>query len=87
MLMTRRAAVKTLAVSSVAAVGGTGLYGYLVGRHQLEVTRTSLPVPGLPHSLVGLRIGLVTDIHRSASVSHEDVMRAVFHPPGEGKPE
>src|SRR5947208_634293 len=75
--MTRRAALITLGASSVAAVGGTGLYGYLYGRHELEVTRAALPVTGLPDALAGLRLGLITDIHRSGSVSHEDVSRAV----------
>ncbi len=32
---------------------------------------------GLPHALDGFRIGLITDIHHSASVSAEDVTRAV----------
>jgi predicted MPP superfamily phosphohydrolase len=77
MAMSRRAALKTLGVSAVAAVGGTGMYGYLYGRHQLEVTRTTLPVSGLPDALAGVRVGLITDIHRSGSVSHEDVSRAV----------
>src|SRR5690242_508446 len=77
MAITRRAALKTLAVSGVAAVGGTGLYGYVYGRHQLEVTRATLPVSGLPDTLSGVRIGFITDIHRSGSVSHEDVARAV----------
>ena len=28
---------------------------------------------GLPPALAGLRIGLITDVHRSQWVSHEDV--------------
>ena len=59
--MSRRAALKTLAVSTAAAVGGTGLYGYLYGRHELELTRAGLPMAGLPEPLAGLRIGLITD--------------------------
>ena len=54
-----------------------GAYGYFYGRHQLGVTRTTLPVANLPAPLEGVRIGLITDIHRSATVSHEDVDRAV----------
>jgi predicted MPP superfamily phosphohydrolase len=58
-------------------LGGTGVYAYTYGRHALEVTRATVPVAGLPSSLRGLRIGLITDIHRSRWVSHEDVATAV----------
>jgi predicted MPP superfamily phosphohydrolase len=36
-----------------------------------------VPVAGLPPSLAGLRIGLLTDVHRSRWVSADDVTRAV----------
>src|SRR5262245_42006094 len=77
MPVSRRAALKTLAASSVGIVGGTGAYGYLYGRHQLEITRTDVAVDGLSPGLGGLRIGLLTDIHRSVLVSHDDVSAAV----------
>jgi len=77
MLVTRRAVLKTLLASSVGVVGGTGAYGYLYGRHELEVTRTTIAVNGLPAGLSGLRIGLITDIHRSPLVAHQDVAAAV----------
>ena len=48
-------------------------YGFAYARHQLEITRADVPVAGLPAALAGLRIGLMTDIHRSRWVSHEDV--------------
>jgi len=78
MAITRRAALKTLAASGLGIVGGTGVYAYTYGRHALDVTRTSIPVAGLPPALHGLRIGLITDIHRSRWVSHEDVANAVM---------
>ena len=77
MPITRRAALKTLLSASVGAVGGTGAYGYLYGRHELEITRMPLTVSGLPPALSGLRVGLLTDLHRSGLVSHEDVTAAV----------
>ena len=77
MAVTRRAALKALAASGVGALTGAGAYGFLYGRHDLEVTRTPLPVLGLPAPLSGFRVGLLTDIHRSRWVSHEDVARAV----------
>src|SRR6266850_617657 len=77
MLVTRRAVLKTLLASSVGVVGGTGAYGYLYGRHDLEVTRTDVAVDGLPRGLSGLRVGLLTDVHRSQLVPDQDVAGAV----------
>jgi predicted MPP superfamily phosphohydrolase len=77
MAVTRRAVLKALLATGVGTVAGTGAYGFLYGRHELEVTYTTVPVSGLPPALAGLRIGLMTDIHRSQLVSHEDVARAV----------
>jgi predicted MPP superfamily phosphohydrolase len=76
MTVTRRAALKALLAAGVGSLGGVGAYGYLYGCHELEVTRTVIPVAGLPPALSGLRVGLLTDIHRSRWVPHEDVARA-----------
>lgn len=75
--MTRRVALRTLAAAGAGAVAGTGAYGFFYGRHELEVTRVALDVLGLPPSLNGLRIGFLTDVHRSRWVSHDDVTSAV----------
>ena len=77
MRVTRRAALQTLAATGAAVVTGGGAYGYLYERHELEVTRATLPVVGLPPALGGLRVGLLTDVHRSRWVSHQDVTHAV----------
>jgi predicted MPP superfamily phosphohydrolase len=77
MVMTRRAVLKGLAATGIGAVTGGGAYGYIYGRHELEMTELTVPVTGLPAGLAGLRIGLMTDIHRSQWVSAEDVGRAV----------
>jgi predicted MPP superfamily phosphohydrolase len=74
--MTRRAALRTFATGA-AAVAGTAAYGFFYGRHELDVTRLVVDVQGLPSSLSGLRIGVLTDIHRSRWVSHDDVTSAV----------
>ena len=76
-LITRRAVLKGLVATGVGAATGASAYGFLYARHQLGVTRESMLVPGLPTALDGLRIGLLTDIHRSRWVSHEDVSDAV----------
>jgi len=77
MAVTRRAVLKTFVAAGVGVLGGGGAYGFLYGRHQLSVTRTSVTVARLPHALAGLRIGLITDVHRSRWVSHEDIAAAV----------
>lgn len=75
--MNRRAALRGLTAVAVGAVTGAGAYGYFHERLALGVTRASLPVSGLPDALEGLRIGLLTDLHRSRAVSHEFASAAV----------
>lgn len=77
MAVTRRAVLKTIVATGVGAVTGGASYGYLYGRHELSVTREMLPVSRLPPALAGLRIGVLTDVHRGRFVPHEDVTRAV----------
>jgi predicted MPP superfamily phosphohydrolase len=77
MAMTRRAVLKGLLAAGVGTATGTGAYGYLYGRHKFGVTSASLPVNGLPSALSGLRIGLLTDVHRSRWMSDDDVAHAV----------
>jgi len=76
MLVTRRALLKTLAAGGLGFVGAPAAYGFFYERHELSVTRATLPVNGLPPALAGLRIGLITDTHRSRWVSHDDIDRA-----------
>ena len=77
MAVTRRAVLKTLLAAGTGGLAGAGTYGYVWARHDLVVTDASVPVAGLPPALAGLRVGLITDVHRSRWVSHEDVARAV----------
>lgn len=77
MAVTRRAVLKTMFATAVGGLGAAGAHGYLYERHDLAVTRADVPVKALPAALSGLRIGLITDIHRSRWVSHEDVAHAV----------
>lgn len=76
MQATRRSLLKALVGAGVGAVAGSGGYGYLYARHALEVIETDVTVAGLPEELAGLRIGLMSDVHRSRWVSHEDVVVA-----------
>ena len=75
MLLSRRAAIKGLLVTTVGAL--IGAYGVAYERDQLAVTSAFLPVSGLPPALDRLRIALLTDIHHSRTVPADDVARAV----------
>jgi len=75
--LTRRAALKgLLATGAGLAVGRVG-YGAAYERHQIRLDVRDLPITGLPRALDGLRIGLITDVHVSATVPDEDVRTAV----------
>lgn len=76
-LLDRRQWLKGLVGAGLGAATGGAVHGSLYERHHLEVTRTAFPVSGLPEALRGLRIGVVTDIHRSQTVSHALVAAAV----------
>lgn len=75
--LTRRELLKGAAVACVGAAAGVGAHGFLYERHHVEVTRTTLNVTGLPEALSGLRVGFLTDIHRSATVPHDLIANAV----------
>ena len=73
---TRRTVLKALVGSGVGLLAGSAGYGFLYARHALQLTEATLEVAGLPPELDGFRIGLITDVHRSQWVSHEDVVHA-----------
>ena len=77
MLLSRRAAIKGMLVTTAGAVTGAVTYGVAFERHQIGLTDATLPVRGLPGALDGLRIGFLTDIHHSRAVPAGDVTRAV----------
>jgi uncharacterized protein len=81
--MIRRDFLRTLLATGIGAATGASGYGYLYERHTVRVTRAALSIPGLPPGLSGLRIGLLTDLHRSRWVSHEDAAAAVSQLLGE----
>ena len=69
--------MKALATAGLGAITGGAAYGFFYGREALQLTSLDVPVKGLPAELSGLRIGLITDVHRSRWVSAEDVAKAV----------
>jgi predicted MPP superfamily phosphohydrolase len=75
--LTRRTFLQALVTAGVGASGGVGAYGYLYARRALETTRADVPVAGLPAGLTGLRVGFLSDVHRSRWVSADDVADGV----------
>jgi uncharacterized protein len=75
--LTRRSFFRGLAGVGLGVATGAVVHGSLYERYHLQLTRTPFPVAGLPDVLRGLRIGLLTDIHRSQTVSHELIASAV----------
>jgi uncharacterized protein len=73
----RRQLLQGLVGVGLGVATGGGAHGFLYERHHLELTRAAFPIAGLPEALKGLRIGVLTDLHRSQTVSHEMVAAAV----------
>jgi hypothetical protein len=61
----------------VGTVTGAAAWGYFHERHRVEVTRTEVPVRGLPAALAGLTIALLTDVHCSETVPATLIEHAV----------
>ncbi|MDQ3346631.1 MAG: metallophosphoesterase [Acidobacteriota bacterium] len=75
--MSRRELLKGVAAAGIGLTTGALAHGYVYARHRLELTRETLHVSGLPSALAGLRVGLLTDLHRSDTVPQELLIRAV----------
>jgi uncharacterized protein len=69
--VTRREILRGFGAAAVGTTVGVAAHGFLYERHRVDVTEESLGIVGWPEALAGLRIGLITDLHRSATVSHE----------------
>ena len=74
---TRRTALQGLLATGAGLLVGRVGYGVAYERHQIRLEQSDLRVVGLPQALDGLRIGLITDVHVSATVPDEDVRTAV----------
>ena len=75
--ISRRDAIKAAVATAIGLGTGTIAYGIAYERHRIGRTDLDLRVTGLPAALDGLRIGLITDVHHSESVSADDVSLAV----------
>jgi uncharacterized protein len=75
--ISRRQWLHGVVAAAVGTAAGTAAHGFLYERHRVEVTRAVLAVSGWPDGLSGLRVGFITDLHRSALVPHGLVDAAV----------
>jgi predicted MPP superfamily phosphohydrolase len=75
--ITRRDFLKGAAATGIGAATGAGSYGFLYERHRIGVTHETIEVSGLPAAHSGLRIGFLTDLHRSVTGTHELAAKAV----------
>ncbi|HTG98637.1 MAG TPA: metallophosphoesterase [Vicinamibacterales bacterium] len=75
--ISRRDVLKGLAAASIGGSAGAVAHGYWYERFHVALTKETLDVSGLPAALSGLRIGFITDLHRSDTVTHELIDRAV----------
>ena len=75
--VSRRDLLKGLAATAVGAAVGAADHGYVYERKRFGVTRETLRVSGLAPGLAGLRVGFLTDLHRSDTVTHEMAATAV----------
>ncbi len=75
--LSRRTALKGLVATGVGLVAGPIGYGVAIERHRVRLIEQPLAVIGLPPSLDGLRVGLITDVHLSSMVPAEDIALAV----------
>jgi predicted MPP superfamily phosphohydrolase len=75
--VSRRDVLKGLVAVGVGTATGAVAHGFLYERHHVDVTRAVLHVAGLPEALAGLRVGFMTDLHRSSTVSHDLIATAV----------
>jgi predicted MPP superfamily phosphohydrolase len=76
-LLSRRNLLRAAGAMALGTAAGTAAHGFLYERHHIEVTEQTLDVTGWPRALSGLRIGFLTDLHRSSTVSHEMIAHAV----------
>jgi uncharacterized protein len=75
--ISRRHLLKSALALTAGVTTGALVHGYGWERHALGVTRVDLPMSGLPQALEGLRVGFLTDLHHSATVSADLVSQAV----------
>lgn len=68
---TRRRFLKAGAGGGVTACAATGAWAFWGAPHHIEIVRVSMPLRGLPESLVGTKLVQISDLHVGPIVSNE----------------
>ncbi|QOV89664.1 metallophosphoesterase [Humisphaera borealis] len=76
-LVSRRGLLLAARRTAVVGIAGTAAYSFLVELRNVEVTRQSIPIRGLPQTLAGLRIVQLTDLHHGPWTSLSYIRRVV----------
>jgi uncharacterized protein len=74
-ILTRRQVLRVLAAAGSGTVA-LGLYSWGVEPHWLEFTYPVLPIPGLPHELVGRTLAQISDIHVGPKVDDSYIIES-----------
>ena len=77
MRISRRRLLHSIAATGIGLGTGTLAYGALYERHQLTLARHVITLDACPPALDGLTIGLITDVHHSATLSTDAIDAAV----------
>ena len=75
--LSRRELLRGLTAAGLGTAVGAATHGYVYQRHHLAVTRQNVQISGLSPALSGLRVGVLTDLHRSHTVSEAMARLAV----------
>ena len=75
--ITRRNVLRALTAAAAGTFVGAFNHGFTYERRRLQVVRETLAVSGLSPGLAGLRVGFLTDLHRSDTVTHDMAAQAV----------
>lgn len=73
----RRGFLKAGVAAAVGAGAAAAGYGFFVEPHNIEVTRTAIPIKNLPPAFDGFRIVHLTDIHHGDVIGLDYVEEAV----------
>jgi uncharacterized protein len=74
-MITRRRALKTLAVAGAGAAA-LGLYTWRIEPHWLELTHPDLPIKGLPSELEGRTLAQLSDLHIGPKVDDDYIIES-----------
>lgn len=76
-LMSRRSLLWMVGGLLSASIGGTTAYARFGEPNRTQIDHISLPIPGLPPRLAGMRIAQISDVHAGAFFTSEQLAHAI----------